>query len=273
MVFDEDNVKAALIAYALTRVAPLVDEAIESADSGETGDQPSQPEEPVIISSQLGLVVQVERTISLCQAAVANYLDAYKLDRYRSAAALENAQRLAESLISRTDHLRNLLEPMIRQSPDSEDLLCIPQTQLTTTPGRYRRDTHIDWYFPQHQRGQPSLTKSTRKLGRPDRHPILLRLWITDQGVGIGVVFPRGDAYAQEALRWNLRKVVPDGFNWERCLGRQWQESPWHIVGFNGQLFLSHWYRADSELLENVEAEFPVLVEASLAVIKAHQNG
>ena len=273
MVFAEDNVKAALIAYALTRVAPLVDEATELPGSGESGDQPSQPEEPVVVSSQLGLVEQVERTISFCQAAVANYEDAWTLDRYRSAAALGTAQRLAESIISRTDYLRNLLEPMIRQSPDSEDLFCIPQTQLTTTAGRYRRDTHIDWYFSHDDRGQPLPTTGVRRAGGSDSRANSLRLWITDRGAGLGVVFQRRDPLEQEDLRWRIFEMVPDGFDWERCLGREWRESPWHLVGFDGQLFLSRWYPAGSDAPQNLEEDLAGVSATLVALLSTHRVG
>jgi serine/threonine protein kinase len=267
MVFDEDDVKPALVAYALTRVAPLLEEATAPTDTAETDDQPDHPGDAPALS-QLGLMEQVERTISLCQDAVANYLDTHTGDRYRSPAALGTAQRIAESLISRTDHLRNLLEPIVQQVPDNDDLLCVPQTQLTTTLGRYRRDTHIDWYSPRDDQGESSLGNGVRRVGRRNS----VRFWITDRGVGFGVLFHHRDPLRQEDLRWQLSESVPNGFGWERCFGTGWQTSPWHLVGFQGQVFLSRWYPGGSDEIRGLGDDFAAESAALVALLRNDRN-
>jgi hypothetical protein len=67
--------------------------------------------------------------------------------------------------------------------------------------------------------------------------------------------------------------VAPDGFDWERCLGREWRESPWHLVGFDGQLFLSRWYPAGSDVLQNLEEDLAAVSATLVALLSTCRVG
>ncbi len=289
MVHEREDVRVALIAYALSRVAPLLDEASPATTDdrrgnrrgglaegqGPTGGVAVRPEDGGQPGGgpEVGLVEQLERSVSFCRQALENYEDAWTGDRYRSAIALSNAQRFAEAIISRTDHVRALLEPVIDRHSGDQDLVCIPQTQLTTSAGRYRRDTFIDWHYSQDSHGRPLTLTGSKRFAGPDNRPNALRLWITDQGVGMGVVFARRDALARESLRWDLKDDIPNGFEWEKCMGRQWRESPWHLVGFDGQLFLSHWHKAENDKLRDLEENLPITTGALIRVLDKRRKG
>tara|TARA_B100001964_G_scaffold208757_1_gene241655 strand:+ start:239 stop:508 length:270 start_codon:yes stop_codon:yes gene_type:complete len=89
----------------------------------------------------------------------------------------------------------------------------------------------------------------------------------------MGVVFARRDALARESLRWDLKDDIPNGFEWEKCMGRQWRESPWHLVGFDGQLFLSHWHKAENDKLRDLEENLPITTGALIRVLDKRRKG
>ena len=56
-------------------------------------------------------------------------------------------------------------------------------------------------------------------------------------------------------------------------MGRQWRESPWHLVGFDGQLFLSHWHKAENDKLRDLEENLPITTGALIRVLDERRQG